>query len=40
MIIWNQTGSEKEMRKQLKRGRKKKKGNKNFEKAGEKEINK
>jgi hypothetical protein len=38
-IIWNQTGSEKEMRKQLKRGRKKNKGNKIFEKVGEKERN-
>jgi hypothetical protein len=27
MIIWNQNGSEKKMRKQLKRGRKKNKGN-------------
>lgn len=27
MIIWNQPGSEKEMRKQLKSGRKKNKGN-------------
>ena len=40
VIIWNQPWSEKEMRKQLKSGRKKNKGNIKFEKVGEKERKK